>query len=267
VGARRRGQRGRHPGGPVSDEEKRFLRVSGVPLDERARNLVDLGRLLWVKRLSPALRALEADPGNAHRARLLLALTSYDAGRDLAEGISAAGMPADKIVLAVRPGTAAGQGRDTRWTELPADRLEEFGKSARAAGSVLIAPLARAERGINIVDDAGRPLIGSAWLVVRPIPIMDEPAQLLAHVNARAHAEAAPAEDPAAVLDLMRIAAGKHYGELFSSLPYFTALPGETQLAIARQRTRSPDCTPYSPGMDHKGDRVSDTLSSLQMDS
>ena len=96
---------------PVSDEEKRFLRVSGVPLDERARNLVDLGRLLWVKRLSPALRALEADPGNAHRARLLLALTSYDAGRDLAEGISAAGVPADKIVLAVRPGTAAGQAR------------------------------------------------------------------------------------------------------------------------------------------------------------
>ena len=59
-----------------------------------------------------------------------------------------------------------------------------------AAGSVLIAPLARAERGINIVDDAGRPLIGSAWLVVRPIPIMDEPAQILAHVNARDHGHA-----------------------------------------------------------------------------
>jgi hypothetical protein len=221
---------------PVSDEEKRFLRVSGVPLEERARNLVHLGRLLWVKRLSPALRALEADPANSHRARILLALTSYDAGRDLAEGISAAGVPAGKIVLAVRPGAVAGQAQAARWTELPADRIEEFGRSAgTAAGSVLIAPLARAERGINIVDDAGRPLIGSAWLVVRPIPIMDEPAQLLAHVNARAHAEAAPAEDPAGMLDLMRIAAGKHYDELFSSLPYFTALPGETQLAIARE--------------------------------
>ena len=33
----------------------------------------------------------------------------------------------------------------------------------------------------------------------------------------------------------MRISAGKHYDELFSSLPYFTALPGETQLAIARE--------------------------------
>jgi hypothetical protein len=220
---------------PVSDEEKRFLRVSGTSGEERTRNLVELGRLLWGKRLSPALRALEADPGSAHRARLLLALTSYDAGRDLAEGIASAGVPADKIVLAVRPGTAA-VARGIRWTELPADRLEEFGRTTGAApGSVLIAPLARAERGINIVDDTGRPLIGSVWLIVRPIPIMDEPAQVLAHVNARAHAEATPAEDPAGVLDLMRISAGKHYDALFSSLPYFTALPGETQLAIARE--------------------------------
>ena len=223
---------------PVSNEEKQFLRISGTSGDERTRNLVELGRLLWNKRLSPALRVLEADPDSTHRARLLLALTSYDAGRDLAEGISAAGVPAHKIVLAVRPGATAtgGAALGTRWTELPADQLEEFGRTiGTAAGSVLIAPLARAERGINIVDDAGRPLIGSVWLIVRPIPIMDEPAQLLAHVNARAHAEATPTEDPATVLDLMRIAAGKHYDQLFSSLPYFAALPGESQLAIARE--------------------------------
>ncbi len=220
---------------PVSDEEKQFLRISGVPLEERADNLVKLGRLLWLKRLAPALRALEGDPATAHRARLLLAMTSYKGGRDLAEGISAAGVSADKIVLAVRPGTTAVV-KDARWTELPADRLEEFGRTiGTASGSVLIAPLARTERGLNIVDVTGRALIGSVWLVVRPIPIMDEPAQLLAHVNARAHAEAKPTEDPAGVLDLMRITAGKHYGELFSSLPYFTALPDETQLAIARE--------------------------------
>jgi hypothetical protein len=33
----------------------------------------------------------------------------------------------------------------------------------------------------------------------------------------------------------MRGAAAKHFDELFSSLPYFSALPGETQLAIARE--------------------------------
>jgi hypothetical protein len=221
---------------PVTDEEKQCLRISGAPLEERTDNLVKLGRLLWVKRLAPALRDLEAGSGTAHRARLLLAMTSYDGGRDLAEGISAAGVPADKIILAIRPRTATTGAKDARWTELPADRLEEFGRTVGTApGSVLIAPLARTERGLNIVDVTGRALIGSVWLVVRPIPIMDEPAQLLAHVNARAHAEATPTDDPAGVLDLMRIAAGKHYGELFSSLPYFTALPDETQLAIARE--------------------------------
>jgi hypothetical protein len=223
---------------PVSDEERRFLRVSGTYGPQRTVTLIELGRLLWVKRLAPALRALSANPDCAHRARLLLATTAYQGARDLAEGLSLAGVPADKLVLAVRPGDAANGGRGpcSRWTELPADRLEEFGRAVgTTGGSVLIAPLARAERSINIVDDAGRPLIGSVWLIVRPVPIIDEPPQLLAHVNARAHAEAAPADDPSAVLDLMRIAAGKHYDELFSSLPYFCALPDETQLAMARE--------------------------------
>lgn len=219
---------------PISDEEKQFLRVSGTSGVERSDNLTNLGRLLWRKRLTAAVRALEADPATAHKARLLLAVTSYDGGLDLAAGISAAGVPAPKILVAVRPRLGAGIVRGTRWTELPADRLEEFGRTVGAApGSVLIAPLARAERGLNIVDDGGRPLIGSVWLVVRPIPVIDEPAQLLAHVNSRAHAEATPTEDPAAVLDLMWITAGKHYDELFNSLPYFRSLPEETQLAIA----------------------------------
>jgi hypothetical protein len=222
---------------PVSDEERQFLRVSGTHGAERSEVLVQLGRLLWIKRLHPELRELAANPGTARRARLLLATTSYQGTRDLAEGISTAGVAADKIVVAVRPAEARTSRPDNaRWTQLPADRLEEFGRSVgRQPGSVLIAPLARAERGLNIVDRQGRSLIGSVWLVVRPIPILDEPPQLLAHINARAHAEATPTDDPAAVLDLMRTAAGKHYDELFTSLPYFRALPDETQRAVARE--------------------------------
>lgn len=223
---------------PVSDEERQFLRVSGTSGPQRTATLIELGRLLWIKRLDPALQALAASPDSSHRARLLLATTAYQGARDLAAGLSAAGVPAEQIVLAVRPGEAqiGTSGPGARWTELPADRLEEFGRSTGiASGSVLIAPLARAERGINIVDDAGRSLIGSVWLVVRPVPVIDEPPQLLAHVNARAHAETSPADDPATALDLMRIAAGKHYDELFTSLPYFRALPDDAQLAIAKE--------------------------------
>ena len=222
---------------PVSDAEKEFLRVSGTYGARRSDVLLQLGKLLWTKRLEPALTALTNAAVTAHRARLLLATTSYQGAHDLARGISAAGVPAERIVLAVPPSAARDGIRATaQWIELPADRLEEFGRTlGTARGSVLIAPLARAERGLNIVDDAGRSLIGSVWLVVRPIPILDEPPELLAHVHGRAHAEATPTDDPAGVLDLMRITAAKDFDELFSSLPYFRALPGETQLAIARE--------------------------------
>lgn len=222
---------------PISDAEKEFLRVSGTYGAQRSDVLVQLGKRLWSKRLEPALAALASDVTTARRARLLLATTAYQGAYDLARGIAAAGVPAERIVLAVPPEGGRDAIRVTgQWVELRADRLEEFGRTVGTArGSVLIAPLARTERGLNFVDDLGRSLIGSVWLVVRPIPILDEPPELLAHVYSRAHAEATPTEDPAAVLDLMRITAAKHYDELFSSLPYFRCLPGETQLAIARE--------------------------------
>lgn len=220
---------------PVSNEEKEFFRVSGTYAAQRSDVLLQLGKRLWTKRLEPALAALATDQATAHRARLLLATTAYQGAHDLARGISAAGVPAEQIVLAVPPSAAPDGIRLTaQWVELPANRLEEFGRTVGIApGSVLLAPLARAERGLNIVDNAGRSLIGSVWLVVRPIPILDEPAELLAHVHSRAHAEATPTGDPAETLDLMRITAAKHFDELFSSLPYFRSLPTETQLAIA----------------------------------
>lgn len=222
---------------PVTDEEMTFLRVSGTWGAERSDTLVQLGRRLWTTRLEPGLVRLASDPASAHRARLLLATTSYQGAHDLARGLSAAGVPAERIVLAVRPNAADSLTASSGpWTELPADRLEQFGRTVGLApGSVLVAPLARAERGLNIVDEAGRSLVGSVWLVVRPVPILDEPPELLAHVHARAHDEATPTDDPAAVLDLMRVGAAKHFDELFASLPYFRSMPRETQLAIARE--------------------------------
>jgi hypothetical protein len=219
---------------PVSDEERDFLRVSGTYGQARADVLVRLGGLLWKKQLAPALRDLAAAEETAHRQRLLLATTSYRDARSLAEGISDAGVSAGRIVLAVPPDeTGSGPRQATRWYELPADRLELFGRDVE--GAVLIAPLARAQRGLNIADTQGRSLVGSVWLVVRPVPLVDEPAEILAHVHARAHAAVRPSGDPAAVLDIVRQVAGRHFDELFTTLPYFRTLPGETQLAIAAE--------------------------------
>jgi hypothetical protein len=219
---------------PISDEERQHIRISGTYGPRRRDALLKLGTLLWRKRLEPALRDLAAAPETAHRARVLVATTSYQGARDLIEGIVRAQVPAADLCLAVRPDNGILAPRETgQWTELPADRLEEFGTTVNAR--VLVAPLARVARGLNIVDHAGRSRIGSIWLVVRPIPLMDEPAELLAHVNARAHAETTPTNDPAAVIEIRRQVAGRHYEELFTSTPFFRSLPKETRLAITAE--------------------------------
>lgn len=214
---------------PVSDGEE-FLRVSGTSGKLRSDVLERLGELLWKKRLAPALRDLAADPETQHRQRLLLAVTSYDGVRDLANGISNAGVPAEKIVAAVRPDDDL---PSQRWTTLPADQLESFG--TKVDGSVLIAPLARAERGLNIVDSEGRSLLGSVWLVVRPIPIIDEPTEILAHVHSRAKAAMRATTDPAGALDIVRRVAGQSFDEMFNSLPYFSTMPTEIKLGIVAE--------------------------------
>lgn len=219
---------------PISDDERQHIRISGTQGPRRREALLKLGTLLWQKRLEPALRDLAAAPQTAHRARVLVATTSYQGARDLIEGIARAQVPASDLCLAVRPDDRALGPRDAgMWTELPADRLEEFGTTVHAR--VLVAPLARVARGLNIVDPTGRSRIGSIWLVVRPIPLMDEPAELLAHVNARAHAETIATSDPAAVIDIRRHVAGRHYEELFTSTPFFQSLPKETQLSITAE--------------------------------
>ncbi|MFI5734971.1 hypothetical protein ACIA49_32970 [Kribbella sp. NPDC051587] len=222
---------------PIADEQLEFLRVSGTSGKARREVLTELGRLLWIKQLQHKIHQLQSNPVTAHRARLLLATTAYEGARDLAVGISAAGVPAQRIVLGVPPGDAPEGARLTaRWTEVPADRLEEFGRTVGTEpGSVLIAPLARTERGLNIVDDQGRSQIGSVWLVIRPVPILDEPAELLAHVNADVHAIATPTDSPADVLENMRIEAARAFDRLFSSLPYFVALPTSVQAAIVKE--------------------------------
>ncbi|MQA08646.1 MAG: hypothetical protein GEU98_08855 [Pseudonocardiaceae bacterium] len=217
---------------PISDQERDFVRVSGTHGQTRTDVLTNLGELLWKKRLAPALLDLAANPETTYQQRLLLATTSYQGARDLAEGIANAGVSAERVVVAV-PADDRGRRESGRWIELPADQLESFDQEAD--GSVLIAPLARAQRGLNIVDHQGRSLIGSVWLVVRPLPIMDEPSEILAHVHARARTAVLPNDHPTATLDIMRQVAGRHFDELFTALPYFSTLPSETQLAIVAE--------------------------------
>ena len=224
---------------PVTGQDLEDIKVSGLVGPARADAIRQLARLLWPRRLDAELQRLRRD--DPARARVLLATTSYDGARQAAEGLSLAGVAARRICLAVRPRpdeaprpgghivTDAG-----RWLELPADRLEDF--SAVEGADILIAPLARVQRGVNIIGEGDRSALGSVWLIVRPIPVIDEPAELVAHLQARALGDhPGPAEDPLPLLRARRDSAGQYFEEIVRRPPYFQAQPREVKLSVTAE--------------------------------
>ncbi|MEV0269775.1 hypothetical protein AB0H43_13435 [Hamadaea sp. NPDC050747] len=223
--------------------QRRVVRVSGSEGRQRDDALRTLAEGLWSSRLeSELIRLANEDPG---RARILLATTSYDGARRVAEGLVKAGVHPSRICLAVRPRSRPDIGEQgseetagESWWELAADRLEEF--PSRAEADILIAPLARVQRGVNIIGDEDKSALGSIWLLVRPVPLIDEPAELIAHVNAHALA-ADPADTlladlphlhPADVLEERKLDAGYYLEQIVTSLPFFRTMPKTVRLAI-----------------------------------
>ncbi|WP_367222576.1 hypothetical protein [Streptomyces sp. 16-176A] len=220
----------------IDDEEGRARRISGLEGAERAAETRRIATALWDRRLRGELEWLRAHKEG--RDRVLLATTSYDSARHVAEGLSAAGVDPARICLAVRPGVYADDQETAvdagRWQELPADRLESF--PAMADADILIAPLARVQRGVNIIGEGDKSALGSVWLIVRPIPLIDEPAELVAHIQARALAECpGPSSDPQALLAERRRVAGKYLDEIIRRPPYFQAQPADVKLGVVAE--------------------------------
>lgn len=221
---------------PIHDARGRLRRISGLEGTERAAATQRIAMAMWDRYLRPELERLRAEERG--RARVLLATTSYDAARHVAEGLSTAGADSTRICLAVRPGTYA-EDQETavdtgRWRELPADRLEGF--PAVEGADILIAPLARVQRGVNIIGEGEKSALGSVWLIVRPIPLIDEPAELVAHIQARALAEhRGPSGDPQALLAERRKVAGQYLDEIIRCPPYFQAQPLDVKLGVVAE--------------------------------
>jgi hypothetical protein len=234
-----------HPGtvtvlpAPIEREDQSLIKVSGLDRPARAEATRLLARLLWARRLQAELLRLQHDdPG---RARVLLATTSYEAAQHVAEGLAHADVAPSRICLAVRPRADAPYDPDRRvvtdagrWLELPADRLDDF--PAVPGADILIAPLARVQRGINIIGEGDRSALGSVWLIVRPIPLIDEPSELVAHIQAKALADHdLPANDPLIVLQQRRDTAGRYFEEIVRRPPYFQAQPHQVKLGVVAE--------------------------------
>lgn len=221
---------------PIPDLEGELIRISGLSGRKRREATKQLGMKLWSE-LSRELETLAEEGLSGIQDAILLATTSYDSCRDLAEGMRIAGASPGLIAVAVRPDSDSANAAapdDRPWTEIPGDQLEDFG--ARADARVLIAPLKRAERSLNILTPGERrSRIGSIWLAVRPMSIVDDPDELLAHVGTSALDQRRVHDKPWLELARTRKAAGKYLDELLSSQRYFSALPRRAKKAIAAE--------------------------------
>lgn len=219
----------------VQDENRAWHKISGKTGPNRLQAARSLMQNLS-DRLQAELQLLkERDPD---RETVLLATTSYALAQAVAEGLLSAGVAAGDICLAVRPGdprlssavaTADGQVLHL----LAADRLARF---PATGARILIAPLARVQRGVNIIGRGDRSALGSIWLIVRPIPLIDEPAELVAHIQSLAHQRhAAPKAEPWDVLHERRKTAGALLDCIVKRPPFFRSQPREVQLGVTAE--------------------------------
>ncbi|MEV7005853.1 hypothetical protein [Streptosporangium sp. NPDC051022] len=221
----------------VFTPDQQAIRVSGVQGRQRAINLGDVAEGLYRLKLSSHLRELARrrdERGEPGRDRILVATTSYDSVLTIAEGMIRAGAPHGSLCLLTR---AKGEilVRDPRWHVLPSDRVERFPSTG---ADILIAPLAVVERGVNILD--GRvSALGAIYMVVRPVPILDEPEELLAHISHRLWSDTRD-DEPAGRSPLDRLTdrmrrAGRHFEEIVRSAQYFGSLPEWVQLGVVAE--------------------------------
>jgi hypothetical protein len=210
--------------------------VSGTEGVSRERAYMAMGRSVG-QDLPAQLDAVAADPATAHRAYALLAPTAYDAGPALARGMIDADVAASEICVAVRPQNMAALERmPPGWVPIPSNRLEQFPHDVgHGRCRYLIAPMARVERSLNIVDREGRSLLHVACLVNRPVPVMEDPPVLLSLVNSLAYRRRRPGPDPAGELERLRIAAGQIFDDIRSGQGYFKSLGEDVKLAVVAE--------------------------------
>jgi hypothetical protein len=215
------------------------IRISGTPRPGRSDLMRQLGRYLWPQWLGPHLEGLRQNPETAARARVLLATNSYDQAEAVAAGLLDALAEAHgpeaaaRVCIATRPGDATtGRWGPPAALYLPADDLAAF---PATGADVLVAPYGRVNRGLNILVGGGQSAIGSIWACVRPVPLIDEPAELLAHVGARALAGATATADPLSELDRRQRLASDHLERLLRVHHSFSGLPRDIRQDVVAE--------------------------------
>ncbi|MFF7656684.1 hypothetical protein ACFZCY_43935 [Streptomyces sp. NPDC007983] len=213
------------------------LAVGSTPYHERDLHVSALARG-YAPALVKDLQRLASDAATAHRARALIAVNSYRQARLFAAALYEAALTLGrklKIFVATP---------DKHHPDLPSvpDAVtlvtrDQFSQLADRCGDVLISPLPRTERGLNILTTAPSGKRESAitliGLAIRPVMPVDEPAALSASVAACAwRSTPRPHSTPAARLAAIRKTARTRLWAILAAPKRFTALPEDLRCEL-----------------------------------
>ncbi|MEV6227447.1 hypothetical protein AB0L88_06115 [Saccharopolyspora shandongensis] len=206
------------------------IQISGLPQALKKNALMTLGDRLYDTEIHHELeRIRQTAPERAHAA---IVVNSYEHCRYLAMGIYSAGRYTGGLCVAV-PGDKERRDKlpplPPGITELTPEEFEDFPQQ----GTMLVVPMARIARGLNIVIGT-QSAITPVYLCTRPLALMSDAAEMYASVNV-AGLRALPAQptaDPVQALQLAREAAWKRLGVIMRSAAGFINTSPELQEEI-----------------------------------
>ncbi|WP_218041236.1 hypothetical protein [Acrocarpospora macrocephala] len=211
----------------------RAIQISGIPQALKRQALIALGERLYDTVIHDELSRIKRnDPDRAHAA---VVVNSYEHCRYLATGIHNAGRFTDGLCVAV-PADAGRREQLRRIVPLPPGIVElipdEF-ETFPTRGKILIVPMARIARGLNIVIGT-KSAITPVYLCTRPLALLTDPPEMYASVNAAGlrALPLQPSEDPITALADARQAAWERLGIIMRSAPGFVAARPELQEEI-----------------------------------
>lgn len=212
------------------------LAVGSTPYRERAQRVAALAHG-YAPTLVKDLQRLAADIATAHRARALIAVNSYVQARLFAAALYEAALTLGrKLKIFV----ATPDQDDPDLPPVP-DAItlvtrDQFSRLADRGGDVLISPLPRTERGLNILTTAPSGKRESALtligLAIRPVMPVDEPPALSASIAARAWRSTPHYSTPAARLAALRATARARLRAILAAPKRFTALPDDLRCEL-----------------------------------
>ncbi|MGW9618795.1 hypothetical protein ACWGUP_26850 [Streptomyces diastaticus] len=218
---------------PVADGK--LLAVGSTPYLERDQQVISLAAG-YTPSLVRDLDRLAAEAHTRHRARALVTVNSYRQARLFAQTLYDTALALGRrlrIYVAVA---------DTPDPSLPpvCDAIgqltrDRFAELAELDGEVLISPLPRTERGLNVLTVFEGVAVSAITLIamgVRPVMPAEDPEVLAASVAARAWRGTVPSDDPAAVLAQARAAADAHLRLNLNAPKRFSALPDELKYEL-----------------------------------